>query len=160
MIKQINQQSGAHCELDRRAPNNQSQTSAEKTFIIRGDPDALEAAKRIISDKIQMQINFMPVGGGPGGNGPVPSNMPTTYPGMAPQAYNPQGWGVPAYQQQWGGPGQGSDGQQPPGGGPVVNNAAGQPDYSLAWAEYYRQMGMHKEAEMIEQQVRTGLKYL
>lgn len=68
-IKQINQQSGAHCELDRRSQN---QNSNEKTFIIRGDSDQIESAKRIISDKIQMPINFIPAGGPPMSN-----NMPT-----------------------------------------------------------------------------------
>lgn len=66
-IKTINQQSGAHCELDRRNPNNQS--GNEKTFIIRGDPDQIEAAKRIISEKVQMPLNFMNVG--------VGNNLPT-----------------------------------------------------------------------------------
>lgn len=48
-IKQINQQSGAHCELDRRSGGN----ATEKTFIIRGEMDSVEAAKRIISDKVR-----------------------------------------------------------------------------------------------------------
>lgn len=66
-IKHINQQSGAHCELDRRSQNNQNAT--EKTFIIRGDPDQIETAKRIISDKVQMPLNFVTVGN--------PNNLPT-----------------------------------------------------------------------------------
>lgn len=70
-IKQINQQSGAHCELDRRS-QNQQQGGGDKTFIIRGDPDQIETAKRIISDKVQMPINFITVGGGGVGN-----NLPT-----------------------------------------------------------------------------------
>lgn len=70
-IKQINQQSGAHCELDRRS-QNQQQGGGDKTFIIRGDPDQIETAKRIISDKVQMAINFVTVGGGSVGN-----NLPT-----------------------------------------------------------------------------------
>lgn len=62
-IKQINQQSGAHCELDRRN-QNQQQSGGDKTFIIRGDPDQIETAKRIISDKVQMPLNFVSVGVG------------------------------------------------------------------------------------------------
>lgn len=69
-IKQINQQSGAHCELDRRSNSNQT----EKTFTIKGDPEAIETAKRIISDKIQMPINFINLSGGATG---MSSNMPT-----------------------------------------------------------------------------------
>ncbi|KAL1513594.1 hypothetical protein ABEB36_002988 [Hypothenemus hampei] len=170
-IKQINQQSGAYCELDRRSNSNQS----EKTFTIKGDPEAIETAKRIISDKIQMPINFINMNGG--GNGPagMNSNMPTAYPGMAPQGYNPQGWGMPSYgqqqqqQQQW-------SGHQNQGGvdvnnqnpavagnqagaaaavGVNVNPQTGQPDYSLQWAEYYRSLGMLREAEMIEQQAKA-----
>lgn len=33
----------------------------------------------------------------------------------------------------------------------------GQPDYSAQWADYYRSMGMHREAEAIEQQAK-GMK--
>lgn len=76
-IKQINQQSGAHCELDRRQ-NNQNAT--EKTFIIRGDPEQIETAKRIISEKVQIPLNFIVTSsgpGGPGGPGPMQNNMPT-----------------------------------------------------------------------------------
>ena len=49
-IKQINQQTGAHCELDRRPPPN----LAEKTFVIRGSPDQIEQAKRLIAEKLGM----------------------------------------------------------------------------------------------------------
>lgn len=67
-IKQINQQSGAHCELDRRN-QNQQQSGGDKTFIIRGDPDQIETAKRIISEKVQMPLNFVSAG--------VGNNLPT-----------------------------------------------------------------------------------
>ncbi|XP_018319791.1 far upstream element-binding protein 1 isoform X2 [Agrilus planipennis] len=150
-IKQINQQSGAHCELDRRSQNQQ-----DKTFIIRGDPEQIETAKRIISEKVQIPLNFITVGGGN-------SNLPTAYPGMAPQGYNPQGWGAPAYQQQWGAPHQSTDPSVAAGvqqnsnpNAVQMNPATGQADYSLQWAEYYRSLGMHREAEIIEQQNKTG----
>ncbi|KAK9883998.1 hypothetical protein WA026_004933 [Henosepilachna vigintioctopunctata] len=157
-IKQINAQSGAHCELDRR---NQNPNATEKIFIIRGDPDSIETAKRIIQDKIQMPLNFINSGGPPS----MSNSMPTAYPGMAPQGYNPQGWGgIPTYpqqqtpqqppSQQWGAPApQASDQPTPPN--PQMNSGSGQADYSLQWAEYYRSLGMHREAEMIEQQAKN-----
>lgn len=46
-IKTINQQTGAHCELDRRPPVDPS----EKTFILRGSPDQIDHAKKLIAEK-------------------------------------------------------------------------------------------------------------
>ncbi|XP_047001457.1 far upstream element-binding protein 1 isoform X7 [Schistocerca americana] len=154
-IKQINQQSGAHCELDRRPPPN----PAEKVFVIRGTPDQIEQAKRIISEKIGMPIYlFQPPGPGgapptqyPIGQGP-PGGMYYSRQGP-PQHFAPQGWG--GGYQPW-------QNQQHPtdpsaGAGQVqVNPATGQPDYSIQWAEYYRSLGMHREAEMIEQQAKAS----
>lgn len=70
---------------------------------------------------------------------------------MAPQGYTPQGWYNP---QQWGATAQNNDTTtQQPNQSITMNPQTGQPDYSLQWAEYYRSLGMHREAEMIEQQV-------
>lgn len=49
-IKQINSQSGAHCEMDRRPNNNPT----EKIILIRGSPEQIESAKRLIQDKLGM----------------------------------------------------------------------------------------------------------
>lgn len=38
------------------------------------------------------------------------------------------------------------------GAAPAINPMTGQPDYSAQWAEYYRSMGMHDQAIMIENQ--------
>jgi hypothetical protein len=47
-IKQINLQTGAHCEIDRRHNN----TGSEKTFVIRGTTEQIENAKRMINEKL------------------------------------------------------------------------------------------------------------
>lgn len=47
-IKQINMQTGAHCEIDRRHNN----TGSEKTFVIRGTTEQIENAKRMINEKL------------------------------------------------------------------------------------------------------------
>merc|ERR1719411_588269 len=46
-IKTINSSTGAHCEVDKSAP----QDAREKNFIIRGSPDAVERAKAMIMKK-------------------------------------------------------------------------------------------------------------
>ncbi|KAB7500828.1 Far upstream element-binding protein 3 [Armadillidium nasatum] len=139
-IRQINQQSGAHCELDRRPPNDPS----EKTFILRGNPEQIDQAKKLIAEKSGMSYqgdggNFGggAPGGGPGQNGP--------------NNFAPQGWGN-AYQQWNQGPpndprGQGPEPSGAPGGG--QGPAAGSPDYSQQWIDYYRSQGLYAEADKI-----------
>merc|ERR1719495_2732732 len=61
-IKQICSQSGAHCQVDKTAPEG----AREKTIVIKGTPDAVETAKRLISDKVNGGYGG---GGGGGGNG-------------------------------------------------------------------------------------------
>lgn len=65
------------------------------------------------------------------------------------QQFNQGGWG--GGYQQWQNNGQ----SDPNGGGVQVNPQTGQPDYSMQWAEYYRSLGMMREAEMIEQQAKA-----
>ena len=93
----------------------------DKNFVIRGSPDAVEKAKNMILDKLGMG------GGGYGGGG-----------------YGGGSWGS-------GGGGYQSGYDNNAGGGNVnVNPQTGQADYSAQWADYYRSMGMVKEAEAIE----------
>ncbi|XP_059618502.1 far upstream element-binding protein 3 [Phlebotomus argentipes] len=137
-IKQINQQSGAHCEMDRKAQNNNN----EKTFIIRGNPDQIEHARSIISEKIGLDISL--IGGSSGGVGGQ------NYQGMQGSAANtgyPQQWGYTP--QSWD---QQQQQQQPQQPQVQINPSTGQPDYSQQWIEYYRSMGLHREADIIEQQ--------
>ncbi|XP_045540567.1 far upstream element-binding protein 3 isoform X1 [Papilio machaon] len=146
VIKQINAQSGAHCELDRRA---QGGDRNNRTFYIRGHPDAVEHCKRIIMEKVGMPVTFIPEGngnggngggsggGGPGGNGDMyggPASGPPAW------GYNPH-WHQPAQQQQT---------QQQVN----INPVTGQPDYSQQWIDYYRSLGLMREAEAIEQQAK------
>lgn len=152
-IKQINQQSGAHTEMDRKASANQTN---EKTFTTKGEPHQIEEAKRLIQEKINMEVNLVYVGsstapaqqyqnngGGGGGGGGGGQNYGQSWGGYQQQSWDqapqvqPSAASAAAVQQQ-----------QQPGG-------AGQADYSQQWIEYYRQMGMHREAEMIEQQVKA-----
>ena len=52
-----------------------------------------------------------------------------------------------------GGPHGGGGGHPPMGGGP---GGGGGGDYSAQWADYYRSLGMTREAELIEQQQQQG----
>lgn len=148
-IKQINQQSGAHTEMDRKASANQT---TEKTFTCKGEPHQIEEAKRLIQDKINMEVNMQYVGSSTGPAQQYQNNGQSGYG----QSWGGGGGGY-GQQQSWDQPQQAQPGaptapgpQQPgPAGG------AGQADYSQQWIEYYRQMGMHREAEMIEQQVKA-----
>jgi len=101
-IRSICSESGAHCQVDKSAPDG----ARDKNIVIKGRPDAVERAKEMISDRI---------GGGGYDSGPRGGGG----------VYEP---GYPAVS-----------------GGP-------QPDYSTQWADYYRSLGMVKEAEVIEQQ--------
>ncbi|XP_067628070.1 far upstream element-binding protein 3 [Eurosta solidaginis] len=152
-IKLINQQSGAYCEMDRNAVNPPS----EKLFKCKGTAEQVEAARQMMAEKINMDL-------------PIISRKPIS--GNIPGQHN-QGYGQnqmqndpnAAYQQQWGGyapqswgdqsqhqmmMGGGAMGQNPgaPGGGQSA-------DYSAQWIEYYKSMGMMREAEMIEQQLKA-----
>lgn len=144
-IKQINQQSGAYCEMDRKSQHN----TTEKNFNVKGTPEQIEAARRIICDKIGMQIKVISggTGGGGGGGG----------------GYGGGSGGSNPYAQQWGGGGAGGAGGQYGQWGAGAETqmpqqsaaGAGGADYSAQWIEYYRAMGMTREAEIIEQQLKS-----
>ncbi|XP_025424872.1 far upstream element-binding protein 3 isoform X2 [Sipha flava] len=144
-IKQINLQTGAHCEIDRRHNN----TGSEKTFVIRGTTEQIENAKRMINEKL---------GYDPNGGSQSYSNMNQPQPPYGSQ----MGWGgqdgqMNAYGQGWNPNMQQQQPQQPTdqnSANPMsnANGAQGSSDFSAQWIQYYRSMGMHREAEFIEQQ--------
>lgn len=43
-----------------------------------------------------------------------------------------------------------------PNNAPQINPATGQPDYSAQWVEYYKSIGMLKEAAVVEEQAKLN----
>lgn len=143
-IKLINQQSGAFCEMDRSAINPPS----EKMFKMKGTSEQIEHARQLISEKIGVDITILSTrqigsGGGNNNQGAYGNNGN----GYGQQQQQQQQWG---YQpQSW------DQSQQQQQGGVQINPATGQPDYSAQWIEYYKSIGLNREAEMIEQQLKA-----
>lgn len=107
-IKQINQNTGAHCEIDKNAPMD----ARDKNFIIKGTPEAVERAKNMIMEKL--------------------------------------GFGTSGYGSTWGNSGSSNTFSSSGGGFDSSGNQGSQADYSAQWVEYYRSMGMVREADAIE----------
>uniref|UniRef100_A0A672KW18 K Homology domain-containing protein n=1 Tax=Sinocyclocheilus grahami TaxID=75366 RepID=A0A672KW18_SINGR len=125
-IKSINQQSGAHVELQRNPPPNTDPNV--RIFSIRGSPQQMEMARQLIDEKIG--------GSGLGGSssfglGPF-TQGPATPHQNGPQTFMTGGWGT-TYQ-TW------QPQTQPAGPG---SQQSSPPDYSAAWVEYYRQQGAY-----------------
>uniref|UniRef100_A0A915PJM8 K Homology domain-containing protein n=1 Tax=Setaria digitata TaxID=48799 RepID=A0A915PJM8_9BILA len=77
------------------------------------------------------------------------------------QYYGQQGQQQPGYQQgayatQYQQPAQPQPQPAQTSAAPAVNPQTGQPDYSAQWAEYYRSMGMHEQAALIENQLKQN----
>lgn len=142
-IKLINQQSGAHCEMDRTANN----PPTEKLFKAKGTSEQIEHARQLISEKINMDIviaSRKTINGGGGGSGGGGNSG--------------GGYDNSNYQQQWGNTGgYGQQSWEQPQAQPAGANGAqtsGGQDYSQQWIEYYKSMGMTREAEAIEMQMK------
>ncbi|CAI4226920.1 unnamed protein product [Auanema sp. JU1783] len=188
-IKQINAESGAHCELSRDPPPN----AQEKVFIIKGTSYQIHHAQHIIRIKVGDFAPGTPVppfsgaGGQQTGNGtyggpaqfggaqynqlqqaqPEASNGWGAQPGAqayyggAPAAAPAASYPAQAYQQPSAQPyvtpaGQAAAAQPVQAPAPSINPQTGQLDYSAQWAAYYRSMGMHDQASMIENQMKQS----
>ncbi|KAG8447609.1 hypothetical protein GDO86_014932 [Hymenochirus boettgeri] len=122
-IKNINQQSGAHVELQRNPPPNTDPNI--RVFTIRGMPQQIELARHLIDEKVGGSSI-----GAPSSFGQSPFSQTHATPHQnGPQAFVAQGWG--STYQAWQQPAQQLQGQQS-----QQQNA--QPDYSKAWEEYYK----------------------
>nr|XP_021529757.1 far upstream element-binding protein 3 isoform X4 [Aotus nancymaae] len=153
-IKSINQQSGAHVELQRNPPPNSDPNL--RRFTIRGVPQQIEVARQLIDEKVGGTSLGAPgaFGQSPFSQPPAPPHQNTfpprssgCFPNMAakvngnphstpvsgPPAFLTQGWG--STYQAWQQPTQ----QVPSHAAGTAPQASSPPDYTMAWAEYYRQ---------------------
>ncbi|XP_015267014.1 PREDICTED: far upstream element-binding protein 3 isoform X4 [Gekko japonicus] len=153
-IKSINQQSGAHVELQRNPPPNTDPNV--RIFTIRGVPQQIELARHLIDEKVGGTSL-----GGPGGFGQNPFSQPPATHQNGPQAFMTQSWG--GTYQPWQQPGQQVPSQQTQQqnsqpdyskawedyykkqshAATAASQASSQPDYTMAWAEYYRQQAAY-----------------
>jgi len=120
-IRQICMTSGAHCQVDKNAPEG----SREKNIVIKGKQENVLKAKLLVSEKVGDVYD---------------RGYARDYIHMA---NNQIGSDIRISQLS-----QLSHGSAEPASG-----SGGQTDYSQQWAEYYRSLGMLKEAEIIEQQM-------
>lgn len=135
--------------MDRNAVNPPS----EKLFKCKGTTEQVEAARQMIAEKINMDLNILsrkPISGGPPQMQPQLQQQQQQQ--QAAPGYNPNdpNAAMAAYQQQWAGYAQqggcwGDQSQQPgmPQGAPSAAAAAAaaggqQADYSQQWIVYYK----------------------
>jgi len=144
-IRQICIASGAHCQVDKNAPDG----AREKNIVIKGRPSNVQKAKLMLSDKVgDLYVNFS--------NNHISSDPVVSNPGLSSSGQND-------YSQQWAEyyrslgmlkEAEIIEQQMMSRGGVGVPQVTSQPDYSAQWAVYYRSLGKYKEAEAIEAQMK------
>jgi len=169
-IRVIKQQSGCDIEQDKKAS-----TPDERVFIIRGTPDRVEVAKKLINEKVRGTSSPTPEPSGFGSQSGDYSwtNYLKAEHGIPPVAPDPAAGTSDAWRALYAQYYAGMAATQQPGlPTPGVDSANGQqghlaaqapapsaggdgPDYTQQWIEYYRAYGMHKEAEQIEAMARA-----
>ncbi|CAB1332746.1 unnamed protein product [Coregonus sp. 'balchen'] len=149
-IKNINQQSGAHVELQRNPPPNTDPNV--RIFSIRGTPQQMEMARQLIDEK----IGASGMGGNssfglnPFGQGPATPHQKHSWQedgaqhirhGSLRASRTPQSQAQssgPDYSKAW----EDYYKKQSQSAGPGSQQSS-PPDYSAAWVEYYRQQGAY-----------------
>lgn len=130
-IREICLVSGAHCQVDKTAPEG----AREKNILIKGRPEAVERAKMMVSERV----------GGVFDRSSSSSVLPD-YSAQWAEYYRSLGMLKEAeiIEQQMMVARQSSSGGR-------------QPDYSAQWADYYRALGKVAEAEAIEKTIKDKM---
>ncbi|KAM8885348.1 far upstream element-binding protein 3-like isoform 1-T1 [Spinachia spinachia] len=134
-IKSINQQSGAHVELQRNPPPSTDPNT--RVFTIRGTAQQMDLARQLIDDKIGGS-GIMSNGGF--GFSPFTQNPAAHQNCGSGQTFLTGVWGN-TYQTSWQNPGQQEPGQQNP---PQSLMA----DYSKAWEDYYKKQSQSSQSSV------------
>ncbi|XP_077942606.1 far upstream element-binding protein 3 isoform X4 [Gasterosteus aculeatus] len=135
-IKSINQQSGAHVELQRNPPPSTDPNT--RVFTIRGTAQQMDLARQLIDDKIGGS-GIMSNGGF--GFSPFTQNPAAHQNCGSGQTFLTGVWGN-TYQTSWQNPGQQDPGQQNP---PQSLMA----DYSKAWEDYYKKQSQSSQQSSV-----------
>uniref|UniRef100_A0A8D0CRJ2 Far upstream element-binding protein 3-like n=1 Tax=Sander lucioperca TaxID=283035 RepID=A0A8D0CRJ2_SANLU len=132
-IKSINQQSGAHVELQRNPPPSTDPNT--RVFTIRGTAQQMDLARQLIDDKIGGS-GIMSNGGF--GFSPFTQGPATHQNG---QTFLTGVWGN-TYQTSWQNPGQQDPGQQ-------SQPQSLMTDYSKAWEDYYKKQSQSSQQSSV-----------